>query len=137
VGEMTRRDAMKTALKAGAYAAPVVLTAAIPAAVAAQVSGTGAVLTVVPPPDPTVPFPAYTFNGTRFPARAVGSNTVAITITGPAGTTPYGPLNSSVSPAGVTGWVIQQSAFGLPGTYTATVRLNATGEVLATATFTR
>jgi len=30
--EISRRDAMKTALKAGAYAAPVILTAAIPAA---------------------------------------------------------------------------------------------------------
>ncbi|MHB8647719.1 MAG: hypothetical protein ACYDAR_18210 [Thermomicrobiales bacterium] len=34
-GEMSRREAMKTALKAGAYAAPVVVAAAIPVGVAA------------------------------------------------------------------------------------------------------
>lgn len=37
--DMSRREAMKMALKAGAYAAPVVLVAAVPTAVAAQVSG--------------------------------------------------------------------------------------------------
>jgi hypothetical protein len=34
--DVTRREAMKTALKAGAYTAPVILTAAVPAAVGAS-----------------------------------------------------------------------------------------------------
>jgi len=42
---VSRRDAMKTALKAGAYAAPVVLAAAVPVGVAAA----------TPPPTPTPP----------------------------------------------------------------------------------
>ncbi len=39
MGEITRREAMKTALKTGAYSAPVILSVTIPAAVSAQVSG--------------------------------------------------------------------------------------------------
>ncbi len=42
---VSRREAMKTALKVGAYAAPVILSASIPATVAAQVTGPTGTLT--------------------------------------------------------------------------------------------
>ncbi|MCA1668450.1 MAG: hypothetical protein LC793_13875 [Thermomicrobia bacterium] len=48
--DISRRDAMKTALKAGAYAAPVILTAAIPA------TGVAAATPPVPPAACTRPF---------------------------------------------------------------------------------
>jgi len=43
--DLSRREAMKTALKAGAYAAPVILAASVPAPVSAQVSGPTGTLT--------------------------------------------------------------------------------------------
>jgi uncharacterized protein YfaP (DUF2135 family) len=43
--EVSRREAMKTALKVGVYAAPIVLSASIPATASAQVSGAAATVT--------------------------------------------------------------------------------------------
>ncbi len=43
--DLSRREAMKTALKAGAYAAPVILAASVPTPVSAQVSGPTGTLT--------------------------------------------------------------------------------------------
>lgn len=43
--DVSRREAMKTALKAGAYAAPVILAATVPTSVSAQVSGPTGTLT--------------------------------------------------------------------------------------------
>lgn len=43
--DLSRREAMKTALKAGAYAAPVILAASVPTPVSAQISGPTGTLT--------------------------------------------------------------------------------------------
>lgn len=110
--EVSRREAMKTAMKAGAYAAPVILAASVPGAVGATnmisngtvtppaTGGGGPTITGVNPPSgPTTGGTVVTLTGTNFcPGATVTVNGVAatnvtvvnsttITFTTPAGTT--------------------------------------------------
>lgn len=80
--EVSRREAMKTALKAGAYATPVILAAAVPGIGVAAISLGGAVtiISVTPPAGPTTGGTAVTLTGTNFcPLATVTVNGVAAT----------------------------------------------------------
>ncbi len=73
--EVSRREAMKTAMKAGAYAAPVILAASVPGAVSAanaiSFGGSGPTITgVTPPGGPTTGGTVVTLTGTNFCAGA-------------------------------------------------------------------
>jgi len=73
--EVSRREAMKTAMKAGVYAAPVILAASVPGAVGAanpiSFGGSGPTITgVTPPGGPTTGGTVVTLTGTNFCAGA-------------------------------------------------------------------
>jgi len=66
--DVSRREAMVTAMKGAAYAAPVILTAVVPAAVsAASPAPSGPRVTVTPNPSPRAG--QVTINGTGFAAN--------------------------------------------------------------------
>jgi len=105
--ELSRRDAMKTAMKAGAYAAPVILAASVPGmGVAAATPGPGGptITGVNPPGGPTTGGTGVTLTGTNFcPGATVTVNGVAaigvtvvnattITFTTPPGTVGAGTI---------------------------------------------
>jgi hypothetical protein len=83
---VSRREAMKTALKAGAYAAPVILAASVPTPVSAQVSGpTGTLTGTVSNASNGSPIPGATVSvaGVSAVTNASGVYTIA---NAPAGT---------------------------------------------------
>ncbi len=88
--DVTRRDAMKTALKAGAYAAPVVL-ASVPAMGVAAASPPPSTITItgiVPPGGPTIGGTVVTITGTNFcPGAIVTVNGVVATTVNVVNTT--------------------------------------------------
>lgn len=76
----SRREAMKTALKAGAYAAPVILAASVPSRVSAQVSGpTGTLTGLVTNAQTAAPIAGATVsvNGVTGTTNASGVYTIA------------------------------------------------------------
>ncbi len=91
--DLSRREAMKTAMKGAAYAAPVVLAAVVPAAVAAVTPPPGARVTVTPNPSPragrvTISGAGFAANGSillQFVSVSEGTNT-AVTPTPVSGT---------------------------------------------------
>lgn len=105
---VSRREAMKTALKAGAYTAPVVLAAAVPAAVSAQVT-------------PTIALGGTVRDGVSF-ARLAGAT---VTLNGPGGT------RTATTSAGT-------GNFSFPGVVAGTYTLTVTqpGYITQTTTLT-
>jgi len=92
--DVSRREAMKTAMKGAAYAAPVVLAATVPAAVsAATPAPSGVRVTVTPNPSPragrvTISGTGFAANGgilVQFVSASEGTNT-AVTPTPVSGT---------------------------------------------------
>jgi len=65
--DVSRREAMATAMKGAAYAAPIVLAAVVPAGVAAATPAPGPRVTVTPNPSPRAG--RVTINGTGFAAN--------------------------------------------------------------------
>ncbi len=65
--DVSRREAMATAMKGTAYAAPIVLAAVVPAGVAAASPAPGPRVTVTPNPSPRAG--QVTINGTGFAAN--------------------------------------------------------------------
>ncbi len=101
--ELSRRDAMKTGLKAGAYAAPVILAASVPGmGVAAATPGPGGptITGVNPSNGPTTGGTVVTLTGTNFcPGATVTVNGVAATNVTQGGTTTI----TFTTPAGTAG----------------------------------
>ncbi len=101
--ELSRRDAMKTAMKAGAYAAPVILAASVPGiGVAAATPGPGGptITGAKPSSGPTTGGTVVTLTGTNFcPGATVTVNGVAATGVTQSGTTTI----TFTTPAGTAG----------------------------------
>ena len=136
---ISRREAMKTALKAGAYAAPVILSATVPAAVSAQISGrpglTGLFITNV-----AVPTSVPRGQGVNYNINVVNRGpTVA---TGVVVNTPL-PPGQIFSGDGFVGgnfaypvWTIGTLGVGASASLTIVAVVNATGTLTATLTAT-
>ncbi len=81
--DLSRREAIKTAMKGAAYAAPVIFATAVPAAVAAATPPPGARVTVTPNPSPragrvTISGNGFAANGRillQFVSPSEGTNT--------------------------------------------------------------
>ncbi|GEM_PF-4851032 len=125
--EITRREAMKSALKAGAYATPIILSAVVPSAVSAQVSGPMADIALLKTVDNPTPlaFSTVTFTVTATnngPAAATGV-VVSDVVLG----LPFTPTSSTPSQgtySNITGiWAIGPLAVGQ------SVNLKITGQV--------
>ncbi len=108
--EVSRREAMKTAMKAGAYAAPVILAASVPGAVGAanpiSFGGSGPTITgVTPPGGPITGGTVVTLTGTNFCAGATvtvngatATNVTVVNSTTITFTTPPEPREQPRSP---------------------------------------
>jgi hypothetical protein len=84
--EVSRRDAMKTALKVGAYAAPVILSVAVPSTALAQVSGgTGTLSGTISSAGTGLPIAGatVTVGGRSATTNASGVYTVTLVPSGP------------------------------------------------------
>lgn len=137
---VSRRDAMKTALKAGVYAAPVILATVVPAAVSAA--------TPPPSPGPTGLVLTNTVN-TPAPARGATLNfSIGILNLGP--TVATGIVVTFIKPPGIpfsgdgfdignydgTTWTIPSLGVGAGGTLTLVAVANASGTLVANLTAT-
>lgn len=135
---VSRRAAMKTALRGAAYAAPMVVAAVVPSAVSAQVSGpglTGLFLTnVVNNPRPVrgqgVNFSINIVN--RGPSVATG---IVVAIPFPPGLVFSGDAFDIGNYDGVN-WTIPSLGVGAGGSLTLVVIVNASGTLTATLTAT-
>lgn len=114
---VSRREAMKTAMKAGAYAAPVILAASVPGAVGAAnliSGGSGPTITGISPSSgPTAGATVVTLTGTNFCAGATvtvggvaATNVTVVSATTITFTTPPGTAGAATitvtCPAGTT-----------------------------------
>lgn len=149
--ELSRRDAMKTALKAGAYAAPVILAASVPGiGVAAATPGPGGptITGVNPSGGPTTGGTVVTLTGTNFcPGATVTVNGVAatgvtqsgtttITFTTPAGTAGAATITVTCPLGQATGGftyrvcTVSGEAFGLNAVVTGILALSKVADVV-------
>jgi len=151
--EVSRREAMKTAMKAGAYAAPVILAASVPGAVSAanaiSFGGGPPTITVVNPPGgPTTGGTVVTLTGTNFCAGATITvngvtatnvtvvNSTTITFTTPPGA--QGAATITVTCPNGTGTgtftyrvcTVSGEAFGLSATVAPLLALGKVQDVL-------
>ncbi len=137
MGEVTRREAMKAALKAGAYATPVVLSATVPQMVSAATPPLSADLTITKAVD--IPAPAVGANVTftlvvnnRGPAVATG---VVVTDLLPAGLTFVSSSTLQGSYSAATGlWTIGTLAIGARAMLTLVATAAIVGVTVNTAT---
>jgi len=131
-GQATRRDVIKGSLKAGVYAAPVVLSAAVPI-VALAVSGPGGqVLNVAPASGPlgTV----FSFAGSRFTPNATYD---VVRVAAPAGTPTTGVIVTvTASSLGTFSFSVSVSPLLSAGTYVVGIAPTGTMNILVQLAFT-
>lgn len=132
MAETSRRSAMKTALKAAMYAAPVIVSASTVRAVAAA-TPPGPIVTVNPPSGPGgLIYTLFTFTGAGFPPgtqlffRVFQDNHGIIVNRNPVISDTQGGISGSINPT-----------FGfIAGSYTFSVEQTPDGLPIASANFT-